>query len=266
MAQECWNNLATGAGHQIMVEPVITAIAQQIVTPTAIMQLALRGERISSEDKCQAILNEAASRKQEQEKKRKDWENLEKESLQLLREDKKDLDMMQNIAEFNVWTLRRVQWYKNNADGYINRASMEDDMDNSMTQRESRKLAVCSKKIRNKSSAPMLRHVRLYKNKANGYNNRPSMEDNMDNAMTRGESRKLAVWSKKTKNKSSAPMLRHVRLYNNKADGYNNRVSMEEDMDNSMTRGESRKLAVRSKKIKNKSSSPVLRHVRQYKN
>ena len=55
-----------------MVEPVITAIAQQIVTPTAIMQLALRGERISSEDKCQAILNEAASRKQEQEKKRKD--------------------------------------------------------------------------------------------------------------------------------------------------------------------------------------------------
>ena len=113
MAQECWNNLATGAGHQIMVEPVITAIAQQIVTPTAIMQLALRGERISSEDKCQAILNEAASRKQEQEKKRKDWENLEKESLQLLREDKKDLDMMQNIAEFHVWTLRRVQWYKN---------------------------------------------------------------------------------------------------------------------------------------------------------
>ena len=172
MAQECWNNQATGAGHQIMVEPVMTAIAQQIVTTTAITQLALRGERISSEDKCQAILNEAASRKQEQEKKRKDWENLEKENLQLLREDKKDLDMMQNIAEFNVWTLRRVQWYKNNADGYINRASMEDDMDNSMTRGESRKLAVCSKKIKNKSSAPMLRHVRRLNNQADGCINR----------------------------------------------------------------------------------------------
>ena len=66
---------------------------------------------------------------------------------------------------------------------------MEDDMDNLMTQRESRKLAVCSKKIKNKSSSPVLRHVRQYKNKADGYINRASMEDDMDNSMTRKESR-----------------------------------------------------------------------------
>ena len=86
----------------------------------------------------------------------------------------------------------------------------------------------------------MLRHVRLYKNKADGYNNRVSMEEDMDNSMTRGESRKLAVRSKKIKNKSSSPVLRHVRQYKNKADGYINRASMEDDMDNSMTRKESR--------------------------
>ena len=73
------------------------------------------------------------------------------------------------------------------------------------------------------------------------------MEDNMHNSMTLGESRKLdklmsliAVCSKKIKNKSSSPVLRHVRQYKNKADGYINRASMEDDMDNSMTRKESR--------------------------
>ena len=100
MTQECLNNQITEAGHQIMVEPVMTALAQQTVTPKAIVQQALRGERITSEDKYRAILNEAASRKKEQERQRKDKENLEKENLQLLREDKKDSDMMQNIAEF----------------------------------------------------------------------------------------------------------------------------------------------------------------------
>ena len=100
MSQECLNNQITEAGQQLMAEPVMTALAQQTVTPKAIVQQALRGERITSEDKYRAILNEAASRKKEQEKQRKDRENLEKENLQLLREDKKDSDMMQNIAEF----------------------------------------------------------------------------------------------------------------------------------------------------------------------
>ena len=100
MAQECLNNQVTESGQQLMSEPVMTALAQQTVTPKAIVQQALRGERITSEDKYRAILSEAASRKKEQEKQRKDRENLEKENLQLLREDKKDTDMMQNIAEF----------------------------------------------------------------------------------------------------------------------------------------------------------------------
>ena len=100
MTQECLNNQMTEAGQQLMAEPVMTALAQQTVTPKAIVQQALRGEKITSEDKYRAILNEAASRKKEQEKQRKDRENIEKENLQLLREDKKDSDMMQNIAEF----------------------------------------------------------------------------------------------------------------------------------------------------------------------
>ena len=75
---------------------------------------------------------------------------------------------------------------------------MEDNMHNSMTLGESRKLdklmsliAVCSKKIKNKSSVPKLRHVQQFKNKAGGYINRVTMEDDMDNPMTQAESRKL---------------------------------------------------------------------------
>ena len=101
MTQECLNNQVTEAGHQLMVEPVMTALGQQTATPTAIVQQALRGEKITSEDKYRAILNEAASRKKELEKQKKDRERQEKENLQLLKEDKNDSDMMQNIAEFN---------------------------------------------------------------------------------------------------------------------------------------------------------------------
>ena len=101
MTQECLNNQVTEAGHQLMAEPIMTALGQQTTTPRAIVQQALRGERITSEDKYRAILNEAASRKKELEKQQKDREKQEKDNLQLLREDKNDTDMMQNIADFN---------------------------------------------------------------------------------------------------------------------------------------------------------------------